>query len=165
MLALSLSLYTSYNKSQETSEWLWIILSSPLPITGSESSQLVRLVHAKSDPTSSWSTAEWRWQESDFDKIDGSNNPDPRATNHEKDNLDRLRFSYPERGTRRAYLLVDADGQHKIWDIFRLLTNLKSIPNTYSRAARAFWKCPLRSASQIIDPLLACQQTGVARDT
>ena len=91
--------------------------------------KLVRLVHAKSDlhiiVVDDGSDAD---KKVFFDKLEGLATVLTHEHNQGKGQALKTAYAYIlERGTYGSIVTADADGQHKIWDISGLLTNLKSI--------------------------------------
>ena len=128
--------------------------------------KLVRLVHAKSDlhiiVIDDGSDAD---KKVIFDKLDGLATVLTHEHNQGKGQALKTAYAYIlERGTYGSIVTADADGQHKIWDIFRVVNQSQEHPGTLILGARAFsGKVPLRSAfGNKLTRFLFKQQTGVA---
>ena len=128
--------------------------------------KLVRLVHAKSDleiiVVDDGSDAD---KKVIFDKLDGLATVLTHEHNQGKGQSLKTAYAYIlERGTYRSIVTADADGQHKIWDIFRVVNQSQEHPGALILGARAFsGKVPLRSAfGNKLTRFLFNQQTGVA---
>ena len=128
--------------------------------------KLVRLVHAKSDlhiiVVDDGSDAD---KKAIFDKLDGLATVLTHEHNQGKGQSLKTAYAYIlERGTYGSIVTADADGQHKIWDIFRVVNQSQEHPGTLILGARAFsGKVPLRSAfGNKLTRFLFKQQTGVA---
>ena len=128
--------------------------------------KLVRLVHAKSDlhiiVVDDGSDAD---KKVIFDKLEGLATVLTHEHNQGKGQALKTAYAYIlERGTYRSIVTADADGQHKIWDIFRVVNQSQEHPRTLILGARAFsGKVPLRSAfGNKLTRFLFKQQTGVA---
>ena len=128
--------------------------------------KLVRLVHAKSDlhiiVVDDGSDAD---KKVIFDKLEGLATVLSHEHNQGKGQALKTAYAYIlERGTYGSIVTADADGQHKIWDIFRVVNQSQEHPGTLILGARAFsGKVPLRSAfGNKLTRFLFKQQTGVA---
>lgn len=128
--------------------------------------KLVRLVHAKSDleiiVVDDGSDAD---KKVIFDKLDGLATVLTHEHNQGKGQSLKTAYAYIlERGTYGNIVTADADGQHKIWDIFRVVNQSQEHPGALILGARAFsGKVPLRSAfGNKLTRFLFKQQTGVA---
>ena len=128
--------------------------------------KLVRLVHAKSDlhiiVIDDGSDAD---KKVIFDKLEGLATVLTHEHNQGKGQALKTAYAYIlERGTYGSIVTADADGQHKIWDIFRVVNQSQEHPGTLILGARAFsGKVPLRSAfGNKLTRFLFKQQTGVA---
>ena len=128
--------------------------------------KLVRLVHAKSDlhiiVVDDGSDAD---KKVIFDKLEGLATVLTHEHNQGKGQALKTAYDYIlERGTYGSIVTADADGQHKIWDIFRVVNQSQEHPGTLILGARAFsGKVPLRSAfGNKLTRFLFKQQTGVA---
>ena len=128
--------------------------------------KLVRLVHAKSDlniiVVDDGSDAD---KKVIFDKLDGLATVLTHEHNQGKGQALKTAYAYIlERGTYRSIVTADADGQHKIWDIFRVVNQSQEHAGSLILGARAFsGKVPLRSAfGNKLTRFLFKQQTGVA---
>ena len=128
--------------------------------------KLVRLVHAKSDlhiiVVDDESDAD---KKVIFDKLEGLATVLTHEHNQGKGQALKTAYAYIlERGTYGSIVTADADGQHKIWDIFRVVNQSQEHPGSLILGARAFsGKVPLRSAfGNKLTRFLFKQQTGVA---
>ena len=128
--------------------------------------KLVRLVHAKSDlniiVVDDGSDAD---KKVIFDKLEGLATVLTHEHNQGKGQALKTAYAYIlERGTYGSIVTADADGQHKIWDIFRVVKQSQEHPGALILGARAFsGKVPLRSAfGNKLTRFLFKQQTGVA---
>ena len=128
--------------------------------------KLVRLVHAKSDlhiiVVDDGSDAD---KKVIFDKLKGLATVLTHEHNQGKGQSLKTAYAYIlERGTYGSIVTADADGQHKIWDIFRVVNQSQEHPGALILGARAFsGKVPLRSAlGNKLTRFLFKQQTGVA---
>lgn len=128
--------------------------------------KLVRLVHAKSDleiiVVDDGSDAD---KKVIFDKLDGLATVLTHEHNQGKGQSLKTAYAYIlERGTYGSFVTADADGQHKIWDIFRVVNQSQEHPGALILGARAFsGQVPLRSAfGNKLTRFLFKQQTGVA---
>ena len=128
--------------------------------------KLVRLVHAKSDlhiiVVDDGSDAD---KKVIFDKLEGLATVLTHEHNQGKGQSLKTAYAYIlERGTYESIVTADADGQHKIWDIFRVVNQSQEHPGALILGARAFsGKVPLRSAfGNKLTRFLFKQQTGVA---
>ena len=128
--------------------------------------KLVRLVHAKSDleiiVVDDGSDAD---KKVIFDKLDGLATVLTHEHNQGKGQALKTAYAYIlERGAYGSIVTADADGQHKIWDIFRVVNQSQEHPGALILGARAFsGKVPLRSAfGNKLTRFLFKQQTGVA---
>lgn len=128
--------------------------------------KLVRLVHAKSDlhiiVVDDGSDDD---KKVIFDKLDGLATVLTHEHNQGKGQSLKTAYAYIlERGTYGSIVTADADGQHKIWDIFRVVNQSQEHPGALILGARAFsGKVPLRSAfGNKLTRFLFKQQTGVA---
>ena len=128
--------------------------------------KLVRLVHAKSDlhiiVIDDGSDTD---KKVIFDKLEGLATVLTHEHNQGKGQALKTAYAYIlERGTYGSIVTADADGQHKIWDIFRVVNQSQEHPGTLILGARAFsGKVPLRSAfGNKLTRFLFKQQTGVA---
>lgn len=128
--------------------------------------KLVRLVHAKSDlhiiVVDDGSDAD---KKVIFDKLNGLATVLTHEHNQGKGQSLKTAYAYIlERGTYRSIVTADADGQHKIWDIFRVVNQSQEHPGALILGARAFsGQVPLRSAfGNKLTRFLFKQQTGVA---
>ena len=102
--------------------------------------KLVRLVHAKSDlhiiVVDDGSDAD---KKAIFDKLDGLATVLTHEHNQGKGQSLKTAYAYIlERGTYGSIVTADADGQHKIWDIFRVVNQSQEHPGTLILGARAF---------------------------
>ena len=128
--------------------------------------KLVRLVHAKSDleiiVVDDGSDAD---KKVIFDKLEGLATVLTHEHNQGKGQALKTAYAYIlERSTYGSIVTADADGQHKIWDIFRVVNQSQEHPGTLILGTRAFsGKVPLRSAfGNKLTRFLFKQQTGVA---
>lgn len=128
--------------------------------------KLVCLVHAKSDleiiVVDDGSDAD---KKVIFDKLEGLATVLTHEHNQGKGQALKTAYAYIlERGTYGSTVTADADGQHKIWDIFRVVNQSQEHPGALILGARAFsGKVPLRSAfGNKLTRFLFKQQTGVA---
>ena len=128
--------------------------------------KLVRLVHAKSDlniiVVDDGSDAD---KKVIFDKLEGLATVLTHEHNQGKGQALKTAYAYIlERGTYGSIVTADSDGQHKIWDIFRVVKQSQEHPGALILGARAFsGKVPLRSAfGNKLTRFLFKQQTGVA---
>lgn len=128
--------------------------------------KLVRLVHAKSDleiiVVDDGSDAD---KKVIFDKLEGLATVLTHEHNQGKGQALKTAYAYIlERGTYGSIVTADADDQHKIWDIFRVVNQSQEHPGTLILGTRAFsGKVPLRSAfGNKLTRFLFKQQTGVA---
>ena len=128
--------------------------------------KLVRLVHAKSDlhiiVVDDGSDAD---KKVIFDKLEGLATVLTHEHNQGKGQSLKTAYAYIlERGTYGSIVTADADAQHKIWDIFRVVNQSQEHPGALILGARAFsGKVPLRSAfGNKLTRFLFKQQTGVA---
>lgn len=128
--------------------------------------KLVRLVHAKSDleiiVVDDGSDAD---KKVIFEKLDGLATVLTHEHNQGKGQSLKTAYAYIlERGTYGIIVTADADGQHKIWDIFRVVNQSQEHPGALILGARAFsGQVPLRSAfGNKLTRFLFKQQTGVA---
>lgn len=102
--------------------------------------KLVRLVHAKSDlhiiVVDDGSDAD---KKVIFDKLEGLATVLTHEHNQGKGQSLKTAYAYIlERGTYGSIVTADADGQHKIWDIFRVVNQSQEHPGTLILGARAF---------------------------
>ena len=128
--------------------------------------KLVRLVHAKSDlhiiVIDDGSDAD---KKVIFDKLEGLATVLTHKHNQGKGQALKTAYAYIlERGTYGSIVTADADVQHKIWDIFRVVNQSQEHPGALILGARAFsGQVPLRSAfGNKLTRFLFKQQTGVA---
>ena len=128
--------------------------------------KLVRLVHAKSDlhiiVLDDGSDTD---KKVIFDKLEGLATVLTHEHNQGKGQSLKTAYAYIlERGSYCSIVTADADGQHKIWDIFRVVNQSQEHPGALILGARAFsGKVPLRSAfGNKLTRFLFKQQTGVA---
>jgi len=128
--------------------------------------KLVRLVHAKSDlhiiVVDDGSDDD---KKVIFDKLDGLATVLTHEHNQGKGQSLKTAYAYIlERGTYGSVVTADADGQHTIWDIFRVVNQSQEHPGALILGARAFsGQVPLRSAfGNKLTRFLFKQQTGVA---
>ena len=127
--------------------------------------KLVRLVHAKSDlhiiVVDDGSDAD---KKVIFDKLEGLATVLTHEHNQGKGQALKTAYAYIlERGTYGSIVTADADGQHKIWDIFRVVNQSQEHPGSLILGACAFsGKVPLRSAfGNKLTRFLFKQQTGL----
>ena len=100
-----------------------------------------------------------------FDKLEGLATVLTHEHNQGKGQALKTAYAYIlERGTYGSIVTADADVQHKIWDIFRVVKQSQEHSGTLILGARAFsGKVPLRSAfGNKLTRFLFKQQTGVA---
>lgn len=128
--------------------------------------KLVRLIHAKSDlhiiVVDDGSDAD---KKVIFDKLEGLATVLTHEHNQGKGQALKTAYAYIlERGTYGSIVTADADDQHKIWDIFRVVNQSQEHPGKLILGARAFsGKVPLRSAfGNKLTRFFFKQQTGVA---
>ena len=100
-----------------------------------------------------------------FEKLDGLATVLHHEVNLGKGGALKTAYTYiQEQGQYGTVITADADGQHKVWDIFRVANQSQDNPNQLILGARAFsGKVPLRSAfGNKLTRFLFKQQTGVA---
>ena len=112
--------------------------------------KLVRLVHAKSDLH--------------IIVVDDGSDDDKKVIFDKLDGLATVLTHEHNQGKGQSLKTAYADGQHKIWDIFRVVNQSQEHPGALILGARAFsGKVPLRSAfGNKLTRFLFKQQTGVA---
>ena len=99
-----------------------------------------------------------------FEKLDGLATVLHHEVNLGKGGALKTAYTYiQEQGQYGTVITADADGQHKVWDIFRVANQSQENPNQLILGARAFsGKVPLRSAfGNKLTRFLFKQQTGV----
>ena len=99
-----------------------------------------------------------------FDKLEGLATVLTHEHNQGKGQALKTAYDYIlERGTCGSIVTADADGQHKIWDIFRTAKKASENPNKLILGVRAFTgKVPLRSRfGNSLTKALFKLQTGV----
>ena len=100
-----------------------------------------------------------------FEKLNGLATVLHHEVNLGKGGALKTAYTYiQEQGQYGTVITADADGQHKVWDIFRVANQSQENPNQLILGARAFsGKVPLRSAfGNKLTRFLFKQQTGVA---